>query len=96
LKTFLILLAIGFALRFLMPYIIKYALKLFVQKQMRKAQQFTYQAHAQQQRAYQANGHSTASATPGNGKIKVDYVPEEVRQKKDFPDGEYVDYEEIK
>lgn len=94
-KTFLIFLAIGFALRYLMPYIIKYALKLFVQKQMRKAQQFTYQAHAQQ-RPFQANGQTNASATPGNGKIKVDYVPEEQRQKKDFPDGEYVDYEEIK
>ncbi|MGV3540352.1 MAG: DUF4834 family protein [Rufibacter sp.] len=98
-KTFLIILAIMFLLRYLMPYIIRFLLKMFVQKQMRKAQQYTYQAQGQQppfqqQRAQQQT--RTTSSGPAGGKLKVEYVPEEQRPRKDFPGGEYVDYEEVK
>lgn len=95
-KTILIILAIMFLLRYLMPYLIRFLLKTFVQKQMRKAQQYTYQAHSQQPpyHTYQQQGRAKTSA--GGNKIKVDFVPEEKRPRKDFPGGEYVEYEEVK
>lgn len=80
-----------------MPYIIRFLLKTFVQKQMRKAQEYTYQAQQQQQ--YQQQGQrfqQQASQTLPNGKVKVEFVPQEQQQRKDFPGGEYVDYEEVK
>ena len=34
--------------------------------------------------------------TPRGGNVNVDYEPGKQRKKKDFDDGEYVDYEEVK
>jgi hypothetical protein len=97
LKTFFIILAILFALRFIMPFVIKLLLKMFVQKQMRKAQEFAQQGRGhgspfgQREPQFQRNAQSAPK-----GKVKVAYVPEEQRQRKDFPGGEYVEYEEVK
>ena len=92
------MLAVMIALRYLMPYIIRFLLKTFVQKQMRNTQQYVYEAQAQQQyQRQQAAGQRYSGPPPGgNGKVKVAYVPEEKRPRKDFPGGEYVDYEEVK
>ncbi len=96
-KTFLIFLAILVALRYLMPYIIKFALKVFVQKQMRKAQQYAQQNQGQAPPFGQHEPRfQNASQSAPKGKVKVAYVPEEQRQHKDFPGGEYVEYEEVK
>ncbi|AKQ46888.1 hypothetical protein TH63_16610 [Rufibacter radiotolerans] len=98
-KFFLIMLAVMILMRYLMPYIIRFLLKTFVQKQMRNAQQYVYEAQAQQQYQQQQQrsaGPTYAQTTGGNGKVKVAYVPEEKRPRKDFPGGEYVDYEEVK
>ena len=86
-----------FALRYLMPYIIRFALKMFVQKQMRKAQQFAQQSQGQAPPFGQREPRFQSTSAGGpKGKVKVAYVPEEQRQRKDFPGGEYVDYEEVK
>ncbi len=86
-----------FLLRYLMPYIIRFLLKTFVQKQMRKAQEYTYQAQQQQQYRQQGQPFQQhAKQSPPNGKVRVDFVPGEKQQPKDFPGGEYVDYEEVK
>ncbi|GGK74998.1 DUF4834 family protein [Rufibacter glacialis] len=96
-KFILITLAVMFLLRYLMPYIIRFLLKTFVQKQMRKAQQYaSFQGQAHQHQQYQQarpQGHGQGAA---GGKVKVAFVPEEKRPRKDFPGGEYVDYEEVK
>lgn len=88
-------------MRFIMPYLFRYVLKTFVQKQMRKAQQYTYQGQPQQpfgqaQQSYGQQQQQSQSYHTSTGKVRVEYVPEEQRQHKDFPGGEYVDYEEVK
>ncbi|WP_225986494.1 DUF4834 family protein [Rufibacter sp. LB8] len=96
-KTFFIIIAILFALRFIMPYVMKYLLKTFVQKQMRKAQQFAQQGRGQAPPfGRQAPPFQSQANRAPKGKVKVAYVPEEQRQRKDFPGGEYVEYEEVK
>ncbi|RNI30257.1 DUF4834 family protein [Rufibacter immobilis] len=96
-KFILIMLAVMFLLRFLMPYIIRFLLKTFVQKQMRKAQEYaTFQGQPHQQQQYQQARQHRAQTSSGGAKVKVDYVPQEKRPRKDFPGGEYIDYEEVK
>jgi len=75
-----------FFFRLIMPHLIRWALKAFIKKTLQ-------------------NGTFTQAGQPFNnptqpqpeGKIKVNYVPQQKDQKpKDFPGGEYVDYEEVK
>ncbi len=93
------MLAVMFLMRYLMPYIIRFLLKTFVQKQMRKAQEyaaFQGQPHAQQAYNHQYQQQNRSQTSTGGSKVKVAYVPDEKRTPKDFPGGEYVDYEEVK
>jgi len=84
-KFFLILIILFFVFRLIMPYVIRWALKAFVKRTLQNGT-FT---------------HFGQSFTPPQpqpeGKVKVDYVPQTKDSKpKDFPGGEYVDYEEVK
>jgi hypothetical protein len=67
---------------FVFPSIFRFLLKLFIAKQVNKAQDEFYR----QQRASQKR----------EGQINVDYVPDDLKNKKDFGGGEYIDYEEVK
>jgi hypothetical protein len=71
---------------YVMPKLIKWALKGFILTQVNKAQQDMRQS----QKAYQ---------TPNKreGQIDVDFVPKKNGNKSEnFGGGEYVDYEEVK
>ena len=43
-----------------------------------------------------ASGGKQDRYTPKGGNVNVDFQPGKQRKKKDFDDGEYVDYEEVK
>ena len=80
---FIIILALIF---YVLPRLIKWALKGFIVTQVNKAQQDM----RQQQKAYQTQ-------QKREGQIDVDYVPKKNEKKsEDFGGGEYVDYEEVK
>ncbi len=92
-KFFITLLLIFFLLRLVMPYIIRWALQAFVKRTIRKGGftgtfgQAPFSQESFQQRP------------APEGKINIDYVPEENQPKangNDFKGGEYVDYEEVK
>jgi Domain of unknown function (DUF4834) len=80
---FIIILAIIF---YILPRLIKWALKGFIVTQVNKAQQDM----RQQQKAYQ-------SQQKREGQIDVDFVPKKNGNKSEnLGGGEYVDYEEVK
>ena len=81
-KTIIILALIFYIL----PKLIKWAVKGFITTQVNKAQQDM----RQQQKAYQ-------SQQKREGQIDVDFVPKKNKNKSEnFGEGEYVDYEEVK
>ena len=81
-KTIIIL---AFTL-YILPKLIKWAIKGFIATQVNKAQQDM----RQQQKAYQTQ-------QKREGQIDVDYVPKKNEKKSgNFESGEYVDYEEVK
>ncbi len=75
-----------FLIFFLLPPLFKWLLRLFISKQVGKAQE---QFYKQQQNPFGGN------KTRKEGEIKVE-VPQDTRKNKDFGGGEYVDYEEVK
>lgn len=80
---FIIILALIF---YILPRLIKWALKGFILTQVNKAQQDM----RQQQKTYQTQ-------QKNEGQIDVDYVPKKNEKKSEnFGGGEYVDYEEVK
>ena len=80
---FIIILALIF---YVLPRLIKWALKGFILTQVNKAQQDM----RQQQKTYQTQ-------QKNEGQIDVDYVPKKNEKKSEnFGGGEYVDYEEVK
>jgi hypothetical protein len=79
----LIILAVIF---YILPKLIKWALKGFIVSQVNKAQQDMRQS----QKAYQTQ-------QKREGDIDVNYVPKKNEKKSEnFGGGEYVDYEEVK
>jgi Domain of unknown function (DUF4834) len=80
---FLIILAI---IIYILPRLIKWALKGFIVSQVSKAQQDMQQS----QKAYQTQ-------QKREGDIDVNYVPKKnTKKSENFGGGEYVDYEEVK
>jgi hypothetical protein len=80
---FLIILAVIF---YILPKLIKWALKGFIVTQVNKAQADMRQS----QKAYQ-------SQKRREGEIDIDYVPKKNgKNSENFGGGEYVDYEEVK
>jgi hypothetical protein len=87
-KFWLIFILIFFAVRYLLPIVLRLALSGFVRKQMRNSG-FVVPP--------QARPESGSASRPGE--VRVDYVPptaEQSRQPHDFKGGEYVDFEEVK
>lgn len=80
---FIIILALIF---YILPRLIKWALKGFIATQVNKVQQDM----RQQQKTYETQGKR-------EGQIDVDYVPKKnEKNSENFGGGEYVDYEEVK
>ena len=87
-KFWLIFILIFFAVRYLLPIVLRLALNGFVRKQMRNGG-FGVPP--------QARPESEPASRPGE--VRVDYVPPTADQNKqphDFKGGEYVDFEEVK
>jgi hypothetical protein len=71
--------------RLVMPHLLRWALKAFVKKTIRNG---TFM---------NANGPFAPAEPAPEGKVKVDFVPQDNPAKpKEFRGGEYVDYEEVK
>jgi len=88
-KFWLISILIFFAVRYLLPIIVRLALSSFMRKQMRNG------GFAVPPQARPGNG--GASTRPGE--VRVDYVPPAASQpgkQHGFTGGEYVDFEEVK
>lgn len=89
-KFFLILLVVSLLLRLLMPYIIKWAIKAFVKKTIKNG---TFNNAAGPFAPFNQNNQPPQP----EGNIKVNYKSKGQQERpKDFPGGEYVDYEEVK
>ncbi|MDO7848716.1 DUF4834 domain-containing protein [Hymenobacter sp. M29] len=85
-KFWLIFILIFFAVRYLLPIVLRLALGSFVRKQMRNGG-FVVPPQAQ------------PGPPPAPGQVRVDYVPPVARATEkphDFKGGEYVDFEEVK
>ncbi len=88
-KFWLISILIFFAVRYLLPIVLRLALNSFVRKQMRNGG-FSVPPQAQPTPG-------PAAARPGE--VRVDYVPPVAAQpgkQPGFTGGEYVDFEEVK
>lgn len=86
LKFWLIFILIFFAVRYVLPIVLRLVLSSFVRKQMRNGG-FVVPPQAQ---------HSRPTAP---GEVHVDYVPPvegDGKKPHDFKGGEYVDFEEVK
>jgi len=93
-KFFITLLLLFFLLRLIMPYLIRWALQTFVKRTLRKGG-FT----ATFGQAPFPQDFTPPRPKAPEGKINIDYVPEESKTKPnngDFKGGEYIDYEEVK
>ena len=85
-KFWLIFILIFFAVRYLLPIVLRLALSSFVRKQMRNGG-FVVPPQAQ------------PGPADAPGQVRVDYVPPvapDNGKSRDFKGGEYVDFEEIK
>lgn len=85
-KFWLIFILIFFAVRYLLPIVLRLALGSFVRKQMRNGGFVV-----------PPQGPAASSARPGE--VRVDYVPPtppERGRPNEFKGGEYVDFEEVK
>jgi hypothetical protein len=85
-KFFLISILLFFALRYLLPIVLRLALNSFLRKQMRNGG-FVVPPQAQ------------SGPPPAPGQVRVDYVPPVAKSNEkphDFKGGEYVDFEEVK
>ncbi|QMU30814.1 DUF4834 family protein [Adhaeribacter radiodurans] len=93
-KFFIILIITFFLMRLLMPYIIRWVLQVFVKRTIRKGGfTGTFGQPPFQQGPFQQQNQAQ------EGKINIDYVPNENKAKPsggEFKGGEYVDYEEVK
>jgi hypothetical protein len=88
-KFWLIFILVFFALRYLLPIVLRLVLTGFVRKQMRNGG-FVVPPQAQ------PNGNA---ATGRPGEVHVDYMPPTASQpskQHGFTGGEYVDFEEVK
>ena len=75
-------------MRFVFPVLLRWAIKAFIKKNIQNGR-FTN---------IDPNVFRSANEPQPDGKVKVNYVPKQPqsKQSKDFPGGEYVDYEEVK
>ena len=86
---FLIIIFLSYLfMRFVFPILLRWAIKAFIKKTIQKGQ-FTN---------IDPNAFRSANEPQPDGNVKVDYIPKQPQASpaKDFPGGEYVDYEEVK
>ena len=86
-------LLIIFFIRLVAPVLFRWLLGMFIKKKMRNGS-FFY-TNMNQQRQDQQQQYQNGNGRPAEGKVKIDYVPEQPKRK-GFDGGEYVDYEEVK
>ncbi|GAC1596480.1 MAG: hypothetical protein NVS3B25_20850 [Hymenobacter sp.] len=87
-RFWLIFILIFFAVRYVLPTVLRLVLSGFVRKQMRDGG-FAVPPQAR----------SNGAAAPRPGEVRVDYVPPKAPESgkpQDFKGGEYVDFEEVK
>jgi hypothetical protein len=85
-KFWLIFVLIFFAVRYLLPIVLRLVLSSFVRKQMRNG-------------GFVVPPQAPPSRPTAPGQVRVDYVPPAARgteKPHDFRGGEYVDFEEVK
>ncbi|MBF9236040.1 DUF4834 domain-containing protein [Hymenobacter sp. BT683] len=85
-RFWLILILVIFALRYLLPIVLRLVLAGFVRKQMRSG-------------GFVVPPPARPGPPPAPGQVRVDYVPPvaaEPEKPKGFKGGEYVDFEEVK
>ena len=85
-RFWLILILVFFAVRYVLPIVLRLVLSGFVRKQMRNGG-FVVPPQEQQ------------GPPPAPGQVRVDFVPPAAPEKErphDFKGGEYVDFEEVK
>ncbi|GEO05748.1 hypothetical protein AAE02nite_34120 [Adhaeribacter aerolatus] len=75
-------------MRFVFPILLRWGIKAFIKKNIQNGR-FTN---------IDPNAFRPANEPQPEGEVKVNYVPKQPQpnQAKDFPGGEYVDYEEVK
>ena len=75
-------------MRLVFPIIFRWALKAFIKKSIQKGQFVNIDP----------NNFRPASEPQPEVKVKADFIPQQPQtsQPKEFPGGEYVDYEEVK
>ncbi len=76
-------------MRFVFPHILRWAIKAFIKKTIQKGQFVNIDPNT-----FRSANHQPQP----EGNVKVDYIPKQpqTNQSKEFPGGEYVDYEEVK
>lgn len=91
--TFLILIL----LRWVAPFLIRWMIRLFIGKQMRKAaSQFGGGFGQQSPFGNMHNPNPPQQKKAPNSNLNIDYIPEDKKERKDFRGGDYVEYEEVK
>jgi hypothetical protein len=83
--------------RIFVPVLFENAVNKAQQQQQQRQQQYRANDNQQQYRTTN-NQQQYSRANPGQGKIKVDYVPPKTKKKGSISDsaGDFVDYEEVK
>ena len=84
--------------RIFVPVLFENAVNRAQQQQQQRQQQYRAPDNQQQQYRTTNNQQQYTRANPGQGKIKVDYVPPKTKKKGSIPDseGDFIDYEEVK
>ena len=85
-RFWLILILLFFAVRYVLPIVLRLVLSGFVRKQMRNG-------------GFGVPPQSQSGPPPAPGEVRVDFVPptaSEREKPKGFKGGEYVDFEEVK
>lgn len=92
-KFFLVLFVLVLFVRYVLPLVVRFAVKYLLKKQVQKFSQH-YGTHPFANPA-QARTHTSQA---GQNQVQVDFVPprEKPQQPKEFNGGEYVDFEEVK
>ena len=85
-KFWLLFILIFFAIRYLLPIVLRLALSSFVHKQMRNG-------------GFGVPPQASPGPADAPGQVRVDYVPPvapDNQKPHDFKGGEYIDFEEVK
>lgn len=91
-KFIFVTILIVFFIRLVAPVLLRWLLAAFIKKKVRNGSFFYSNMNQQREQQQQ---HANGQDRPAEGKVKIDYVPEQPNRK-GFDGGEYVEYEEVK